>query len=69
MLDPQEEYTLAKRWREDGDRDAAHKLVTSYLRLVVKIAKSYRGYGLPMARSSSLSIASRARCRGLAMTP
>ncbi len=49
MLDPQEEYTLAKRWREDGDRAAAHKLVTSHLRLVAKIAKSYRGYGLPIA--------------------
>ncbi len=49
MLDRQEEYTLAKRWREDGDRDAAHKLVTSHLRLVAKIAKSYRGYGLPIA--------------------
>jgi len=49
MLDPQEEYTLAKCWREDGDRDAAHKLVTSHLRLVAKIAKSYRGYGLPIA--------------------
>ncbi|MGP0085152.1 MAG: RNA polymerase sigma factor RpoH, partial [Steroidobacteraceae bacterium] len=49
MLDPQEEYTLAKRWREDGDRDAAHKLVTSHLRLVAKIAKGYRGYGLPIA--------------------
>ena len=48
MLDPQEEYTLAKRWREDGDRDAAHKLVTSHLRLVAKIAKGYRGYGLPI---------------------
>ena len=49
MLDPQEEYTLAKRWREDGDRHAAHKLVTSHLRLVAKIAKRYRGYGLPIA--------------------
>ena len=49
MLDPQEEYMLAKRWREDGDRDAAHKLVTSHLRLVAKIAKGYRGYGLPIA--------------------
>jgi RNA polymerase sigma-32 factor len=49
MLERQEEYTLAKRWREDGDRDAAHKLVTSHLRLVAKIAKSYRGYGLPIA--------------------
>ena len=49
MLDPQEEYTLAKRWREDGDRDGAHKPITSHLRLVAKIAKSYRGYGLPIA--------------------
>ena len=49
MLDRQEEYLLAKRWREDGDRDAAHKLVTSHLRLVAKIAKGYRGYGLPIA--------------------
>ncbi|MGB6941577.1 MAG: RNA polymerase sigma factor RpoH [Bryobacteraceae bacterium] len=49
MLDRQEEYMLAKRWREDGDRDAAHKLVTSHLRLVAKIAKGYRGYGLPIA--------------------
>ena len=49
MLDPQEEYVLAKRWREDGDRDAAHQLVTSHLRLVDKIARGYRGYGLPIA--------------------
>ena len=49
MLGRQEEYMLAKRWREDGDRDAEHRLVTSHLRLVVKIAKSYRGYGLPIA--------------------
>ena len=49
MLDRQEEYMLAKRWREDGDRNAAHKLVTSHLRLVAKIAKGYRGYGLPIA--------------------
>jgi RNA polymerase sigma-32 factor len=49
MLDRQEEFTLAKRWRENGDRDAAHKLVTSHLRLVAKITKGYRGYGLPMA--------------------
>ena len=48
MLDRQEEYMLAKRWREDGDRDAAHKLVTSHLRLVAKIAMGYRGYGLPI---------------------
>jgi RNA polymerase sigma-32 factor len=49
MLDRQEEYQLAKRWREDGDRDAAHKLVTSHLRLVAKVANGYRGYGLPIA--------------------
>src|SRR6266849_6124887 len=49
MLDRREEYMLAKSWREEGDRDAAHKLVTSHLRLVAKIAKSYRGYGLPIA--------------------
>jgi RNA polymerase sigma-32 factor len=49
MLEPQEEYMLAKSWREHGDRDAAHKLVTSHLRLVAKIAMGYRGYGLPIA--------------------
>ena len=49
MLEPQEEYMLAKRWREHGDREAAHKLVTSHLRLVAKIAMGYRGYGLPIA--------------------
>ena len=48
MLDPSEEYMLAKRWREHDDRDAAHKLVTSHLRLVAKIAMGYRGYGLPI---------------------
>ena len=48
MLEPQEEYMLAKRWREHGDTDAAHKLVTSHLRLVAKIAMGYRGYGLPI---------------------
>ncbi len=48
MLEPQEEYMLAKRWREHGDRDAAQKLVTSHLRLVAKIAMGYRGYGLPI---------------------
>jgi len=42
MLERQEEYLLAKRWREHGDRDAAHKLVTSHLRLVTKIARDYR---------------------------
>ena len=48
MLEPEQEYMLAKRWREHGDRDAAHKLVTSHLRLVAKIAMGYRGYGLPI---------------------
>jgi len=48
MLQPQEEYMLAKRWREHGDSQAAHKLVTSHLRLVAKIAMGYRGYGLPI---------------------
>ena len=48
MLDPAEEYMLAKRWREHDDRDAASKLVTSHLRLVAKIAMGYRGYGLPI---------------------
>ena len=48
MLEPGEEYMLAKRWREHGDRDAAHRLVTSHLRLVAKIAMGYRGYGLPI---------------------
>jgi RNA polymerase sigma-32 factor len=49
MLEPQEEYMLAKRWREHGDRTAAHRLVTSHLRLVAKIAMGYRGYGLPIS--------------------
>ena len=49
MLERQEEYVLAKRWREHGDRDAAHKLVTSHLRLVTKIASDYRGYDLPIS--------------------
>ena len=49
MLEPQDEYMLAKRWREHGDRDAAHKLVTSHLRLVARIAMGYRGYGLPIS--------------------
>jgi RNA polymerase sigma-32 factor len=48
MLEPHDEYMLAKRWREHGDREAAHKLVTSHLRLVAKIAMGYRGYGLPI---------------------
>ena len=48
MLEPQEEFILGKRWREHGDSEAAHKLVTSHLRLVAKIAMGYRGYGLPL---------------------
>ena len=49
LLDPQEEYMLAKRWREHEDTEAAHRLVTSHLRLVAKIAMGYRGYGLPIS--------------------
>ena len=49
MLAPEEEYMLAKRWREHEDSTAAHRLVTSHLRLVAKIAMGYRGYGLPLA--------------------
>src|SRR5215475_10638501 len=49
MLQAGEEALLARRWREHGDGDAADKLVTSHLRLVVKIAAGYRGYGLPMS--------------------
>jgi RNA polymerase sigma-32 factor len=49
MLSADEEYALAKRWTEDGDYKAAHMLVTSHLRLVAKIAGSYRGYGLPIS--------------------
>src|SRR6187431_1026925 len=49
LLDPQEEYMLAKRWREHEDTQAAHQLVTSHLRLVAKIAMGYRGYGLPIS--------------------
>jgi len=48
MLEPQEEYMLAKRWQEHEDADAAQKLVTSHLRLVARIAMGYRGYGLPI---------------------
>jgi len=48
MLSAEEEYTLAKDWRDQGNIEAAHKLVTSHLRLVAKIAMGYRGYGLPM---------------------
>ncbi len=49
MLEPQQEYMLAKSWREHADKEAAHKLVTSHLRLVAKIAMGYRGYGLPIS--------------------
>ena len=49
MLEAEEEFMLAQRWREHGDIEAAHKLVTSHLRLVCKIATGYRGYGLPLA--------------------
>jgi RNA polymerase sigma-32 factor len=49
MLEPEEEYMLAKCWRENDDLEAAHRLVTSHLRLVAKIAMRYRGYGLPIA--------------------
>jgi RNA polymerase sigma-32 factor len=49
MLEQQQEYMLAKRWREHEDSNAAHQLVTSHLRLVAKIAMGYRGYGLPIA--------------------
>src|SRR5262247_3305379 len=48
MLEPEEEFMLAKRWQEHQDSDAAHKLVTSHLRLVARIAMGYRGYGLPI---------------------
>jgi RNA polymerase sigma-32 factor len=49
MLSPEEELVLSRRWRDDEDVEAAHKLVSSHLRLVVKIAMGYRGYGLPVA--------------------
>ena len=52
MLERDQEYRLAKRWREQGDRDAANQLVTSHLRLAAKIAMGYRGYGLPIAEIS-----------------
>jgi RNA polymerase sigma-32 factor len=48
LLEPQQEYMLAKSWREHQDTEAAHQLVTSHLRLVAKIAMGYRGYGLPI---------------------
>ncbi|MDO6585344.1 RNA polymerase sigma factor RpoH [Salipiger sp. 1_MG-2023] len=49
LLEPEEEYMLAKRWVEDGDSASAHRMVTSHLRLAAKIAMGYRGYGLPQA--------------------
>jgi RNA polymerase sigma-32 factor len=49
MLEPQEEYMLAKCWREHEDLEAAHRLITSHLRLVAKITMGYRGYGLPIS--------------------
>src|ERR1700738_426038 len=49
MLEPEQEYMLAKRWKEHEDPQAAHRLVTSHLRLVAKIAMGYRGYGLPLS--------------------
>src|SRR6266436_6529549 len=48
MLEPNEEFMLAKRWQEHQDPEAAHRLITSHLRLVAKIAMGYRGYGLPI---------------------
>ena len=53
MLDAEEEYMLAKNWKERGNLKSAHKLVTSHLRLVAKIAMGYRGYGLPVSELSS----------------
>src|SRR2546428_11432160 len=49
MLEPHEEYMLAKRWREHDDLEAVHKLVNSHLRLVIRIATGYRGYGVPLS--------------------
>src|SRR6266550_1362619 len=49
MLEPEQEYMLAKRWKEHEEPEAAHRLVTSHLRLVAKIAMGYRGYGLPLS--------------------
>jgi len=53
MLEPQEEFMLAKKWQEQEHIESAHKLVTSHLRLVAKIAMGYRGYGLPSRRAMS----------------
>jgi hypothetical protein len=74
MLEANQEYMLAKRWREDDDLEAAHELVTSHLRLVAKIAMGYRGYGLPVAelricawspRSPWVTVAMACRSRSL----
>ena len=54
ILEKEQEFMLAKSWREHGDSDAAHQLVTSHLRLVAKIAMGYRGYGLPQAEVISM---------------
>ena len=54
MLSEKQEVNLAKKWRDEGDTDAAHTLVTSHLRLVAKIAMGYRGYGLPVTELISL---------------
>src|SRR3546814_14671440 len=73
MLEAQEEYVLAKAWREHGHVDSAHKLVTSHLRLVAQIAMGYRGHGLPLAELISegnvgmmraVKQIGRASCRG-----
>src|SRR5262249_33763070 len=53
MLEPQDEFMLAKRWREHGDHEAAPKLVNSHLRLAARIAIGYRGYGLPLSEATS----------------
>src|SRR3982075_1612054 len=53
MLEPNEEYMLHKRWQQHEDSEAAHKLVTSHLRLVTRIAMGYRGYGLPIGEGIS----------------
>src|SRR5258708_38834083 len=55
MLERDQEYALAKRWREHGDRNAANQLVTSHLRLAAKVATGYRGYGLPLSEIISES--------------
>jgi len=55
MLEPDEEFMLAKKWRENEHTDSAHKLVTSHLRLVAKIAMGYRGYGLPINSRRAMS--------------